>query len=204
MTNTISSFLEKLKKHALDLGANDVKIISAGIISVQDEIIEMCREPLCEGYGTSINCPPHAMTPREFREEIRQFQHALLFKIDVAPEFLLSENRYEAFRKIYEIAVQLENLSIDTGYSLSKSLAVGSCKPVFCKDYECQALIDGTSCRYPDLARPSMEALGINVFKLIEDVGWEIYPITGESDPATVPFGLLVGLVLVAEIHTHN
>ena len=99
-------------------------------------------------------------------------------------EILLSERRYEAFRTIYEIATQLEVMSLDAGYSLSRCLAAGSCKSVFCMDYECQALIDGTSCRYDSLARPSMSALGINVFKLIEDVGWEIYPLTRESDPA--------------------
>ncbi len=194
----VSSFLDELKKTALNFGATDAKAISTNIISIQDDIIELCREPLCEGYGTSIYCPPHAMKPGEFREEIRQYQNALLFKTDVDPEILLSEKRYESFRLIYEITTQLETIALDAGHSLSKGLAAGSCKPVFCVDYECQALIDGTSCRYPSLARPSMEALGINVFKLIKDVGWEIHPITSESDPATVPGGLLAGMVLVA------
>lgn len=53
-------------------------------------------------------------------------------------------------------------------------------------------------CRFPTLARPSMEAVGINVFKLIQDVGWEIYPITRDSDPESIPSGALAGLVLVA------
>ncbi|MFC1830244.1 DUF2284 domain-containing protein [Thermodesulfobacteriota bacterium] len=194
----ISTFLEELKKSALELGANDAKIISTDMISIQDEIIELCQEPLCEGFGTSINCPPHAMKPAEFREAIQQYQNALLFKTDVSPEILLSEKRHEAFRKIYEIVTQLEILSIQGGYSQSRGLAAGSCKPVFCPDYECQALIDGASCRYDDLARPSMEALGINVFKLIEDVGWEIHHLASESDPAPAPGGVLAGLVLVA------
>lgn len=194
----VLTFLEELKKNALDFSATDVKIISIDIISVQDEIIELCQEPLCEGYGTSIYCPPHAMKPGEFRKELRQYQNALLFKTDVDPEILLSEERYDAFRTIYEITTRLEAVALDAGYSLSKGLSAGSCKPVFCMNYECQALIDGTSCRYPSLARPSMEALGINVFKLIEDVGWEIHPITSESDPASIPLGLLAGMVLVA------
>jgi predicted metal-binding protein len=195
---TLSAFLQKLKKDALAMGSDDAKIISTDIISIQDEIIEICREPLCEGFGTSINCPPHAMKPARFREEIRQYPNALVFKTGVDPEILLSKERYAAFRKIYEIAARLETLCTDAGYSRSKGLAAGSCKPVFCPDYECQALIDGNSCRYNDLARPSMEALGINVFKLIEDVGWEIHRLTRVSDPASVPGGVLAGLVLVA------
>ena len=38
----------------------------------------------------------------------------------------------------------------------------------------------------------------IDVFKLIQDVGWEIYPITRDSDPDSIPTGVLAGLVLVA------
>jgi len=198
MSNKISSFFGELKKSAIDLGAGDAKVISASIISIQDEIVELCKEPLCESYGKSINCPPHTIKPREFREHIRSYQKALIFKIDVDPEILLSENRFEAFRTIYDIAAQLETLSLNAGYFLSKGFTAGSCKPVFCREYECQALIDGSSCRYPDLARPSLEALGINVFKLIKDVGWDIYPITRESEPESVQSGLLAGLVLVA------
>lgn len=198
MTNNISSFLDELKKSAIDLGADNAKEISTSIISIQDEIVELCKEPLCESYGESINCPPHTITPREFRENIRDYQKALIFKIDVDPEILLSDKRFETFKTIYEIAAQLETLSLKAGYFLSKGFTAGSCKPVFCSEYECQALIDGSSCRYPDLARPSMEALGINVFKLIKDVGWDIYPITRESEPESVQSGLLAGLVLVA------
>ena len=56
---------------------------------------------------------------------------------------------------------------------------------------------DRQECRYPTLARSSMEAVGINVFKLIQDAGWEIYPITRDSNPDIVPAGVLAGLVLV-------
>lgn len=195
---TLSAFLQKLTKDALAIGVDDAKVIPTSIISIQDDIIEICQEPLCEGFGTSINCPPHAMKPARFREEIRQYSQALLFKTDVNPEILLSKQRHDAFRRIYEIAVKLETLCLDAGFSRSKGLAAGSCKPVFCPDYDCQALIDGNSCRYEALARPSMEALGINVFKLFEDVGWEIHRLTRDSDPAAVPGGILSGMVLVA------
>lgn len=198
MTKKISLFLGELKKSAIGLGADDAREISTGIISIQDEIVELCKEPLCESYGESFNCPPHTITPVEFRESIRDYQKALIFKIDVDLEILLSDRRFEAFRTIYEIAAQLEALSLNAGYFLSKGYAAGSCKPVFCSEYECQALIDGSSCRYPDLARPSMEALGINVFKLVKDVGWDINRITSESKPGSVQSGLLAGLVLVA------
>ena len=75
-------------------------------------------------------------------------------------------------------------------------LAAGSCKPVFCKKQPCQVL-DEEACRYPKLARPSMEAVGINVFKLAKEVGWEIHKIVEDSKPEDIPSGMLTGLLLI-------
>lgn len=197
MERETTPLLDELRESTLALGAADAKIIPVGLISIEDEIIEMCKEDHCEGYRKSVNCPPHAMRPEEARGLMRHYQWAVLFKIDVPPEVLLSQDRFQAFRRIYEIASHLEALSIAAGYAHAKGFSAGSCKPVFCRGQECQTLVDGNPCRYPSLARPSMEAVGMNVFKLIRDVGWEIYPITRHSDPTSIPRGMLAGLVLV-------
>jgi predicted metal-binding protein len=190
-------FLNDLISSAKSLGATDAKVVSPATISVKDEIIELCKEPLCESYGKSINCPPHTMKPRMFRSRLYNYKNAILFKIDVPTEILLSERRFKKFRKIYHIAVQLEAIAIEAGFKQSRAFAAGSCKPVFCPEYQCQALLAESSCRYPDSARPSMEAVGIDVFKLIGDVGWQISRINVNSNPESTPYGLLTGLVLV-------
>ena len=195
--NDIILSLNKLKKTAQDLGASDAKIISTSLIPVEDEIINLCKEPLCEDYGTSIYCPPHAMKPKRFRELVSKYENAVLFKIDVSSRILLSKERFGEFRKIYEIGAQLRAAAIDAGFFKSKGFAAGSCKPVFCPEYQCQALINGKTCRCPDKARPSMEAVGINVFKLLRAVGWEINKITENSDPESVQNGILAGMLLV-------
>ena len=186
-----------LKEKAADLGASDAKIVPADMIPIEEEVIEMCRAPLCEGYGKSANCPPHAMSPDQAKDWIRSYRSALLFKIDVSPETLLNADRFKTFKWIYVIVSKLEALAIEEGFTLSKGLAAGSCKPVFCRGRPCDALMDGGECRYPSLARSSMEAVGINVFKLVEGVGWDIYLILKDSDPKTVPKAMLAGLLLV-------
>jgi len=198
MKNEAGSFMNELRKNALNLGASDAAIIPAAMISIEDGIVEMCREPLCEGYGKSAHCPPHAMKPAEAREFLKSFHTALLFKVDVSPSILLSEERFEAFKVIYTITSQLETIAIRSGYPMSRGFAAGSCKPVFCKDLSCAALTDRTLCRYPSLVRPSMEAIGMNAFKLIREVGWEIHPIVKNSDPEAIPNGVLAGIILVA------
>jgi predicted metal-binding protein len=198
MDQKLAKFLAELKKKALESGANDATIIDAKMISIEDEIITFCQNPRCGSYAKSANCPPYAMQPVETRKLVSQFSKALLFKTDVEPEILMSELQHSAFKVIFQIAARLETHAIQSGYKHAQGLAAGSCLPVFCKGKTCRVIEGDKECRYPTLARPSMEAVGMNVFKLIQKVGWEIYPITRDSDPDSMPKGVLAGLVLVA------
>ncbi len=190
--------LRELKEEALRLGASDATVITTSLIHVEPDLIEMCKPPLCEGYGKSAHCPPHVMPPEEAGPWLSSFSWAVLFKTDVDPEVLLSDGRFQAFRPIYTLCSILETRSKDMGYDRSTGLAAGSCKAVFCMDQPCEALKPRGRCRFPLLARPSMEALGINVFRLVKALGWEIYPILKESNPKDIPKAMLSGLVLVS------
>ncbi len=198
MNRIEDSLLLKLQKEAIDLGASEARIIPVDRIPVEDAVVEMCKAHLCKGYGKSANCPPHVMGPTQAREWIETYETALFFKIDVSPQVLLSEDRFKTFKNVYMIASKLEISARESGFSRAQGLAAGSCKPVFCMKRPCEALVDGGECRYPSLARPSMEAVGINVFKLAKYVGWEIHLILKETDPEAVPQGMLAGLVLVS------
>jgi predicted metal-binding protein len=196
-TPSFDLFLDTLQQKALAFGASDAKVIPASQIPVEDDIILFCKDPLCDSYGQSIHCPPHAMAPQSMRAVIGNYQKALIFKLELPSEQLLDESCNLHFKKIFRIAAKLEQAALAAGYTESSGYAAGSCKPVFCPSYKCQALRDGTSCRYPAEARPSMEAVGINVFKLYENVGWEIHKITKNNFAPGVTGGVLGGLVLV-------
>lgn len=197
MQPKFDSFLDALRKSALCLGASDAKIISTAIIPIDGQVLEHCRNPICENYRNCANCPPLVMSPQQFREIVSRHEKALIFKLDVSPKVLLSESCAEVFKKIYEMTIRLEKLAVNNGYTQSKGYAASSCKSVFCKSIQCQALKEGMLCRYSSLVRPSIQALGVNVFKLVQDVGWKIYPITKDIDPSNVPSGMVTGLVLV-------
>jgi len=195
--NEIWAQLMKLKEMAMELGASDAATVKTDRIPIEEQIVDMCREPLCECYSMSANCPPHVMKPKQARKWVLSYKAALLFKIDVSPRVLFSDEGFEVFRKIYVICSKLENFSYELGYVRSKGLAAGSCKSVFCRNIPCEALVKGGKCRYPNLGRPSMEALGINVFRLVKGVGWKIYPILRDSNPKDVPSAMLAGLLLM-------
>jgi len=189
---------EILQQEAMRLGATDSKVIKAADIPVEDAIVEMCRPPACDGYGKSANCPPFVMGPPEARAWISQFDKAVFFKIDVEPELLFSEEQFGPFRDIFMIVARLEHRAIELGWKGSRGLGAGSCKPVFCPDVPCAALTGEGKCRFPDVARPSIEALGVNVFKLAKRVHWPIHEITRATDPKEIPSALLTGIVLIS------
>lgn len=190
--------LNELTKLACSLGASDAAVISVSAISVEDNLAKLCREPQCENYGLSDSCPPHVAGPSGFRELKKKFQQAVVFKIDVPSEILLSSQRRDIFQLLHEIAADIEQAAIKMGYPNSKAFAGGSCKKLFCEDHiDCQVLADGGACRNPDRARPSMSGFGINVSKLLQAAGWQMDRITRDTDPDDVPRGTVSGLILV-------
>ena len=194
----INRVLKELIKQAYRSGASSAAVISTGDISVEDDLADLCREPRCESYGLSTSCPPHVSGPSGFRELLKKFKHAIVIKIDVPLEILLSSERSDIMRLLHEIVAGIEQAAVKTGYPSSKAFAGGSCKKIFCHDYEgCRVLTEGGECRNPQHARPSMSGFGINVSKLMKVAGWTMNRYTREADPGKASTAPICGLILI-------
>jgi predicted metal-binding protein len=171
--STSSMDLQELLKVASLAGATEAAIIAAKDIVVEDELAERCWQPRCENYGLSGSCPPLVAGPVAFRKELKTYNQALFFRVDVPVEVLFSSDNRELFQLLHEIAAGIEQAAIRLGYIRAKAFAGDSCKRIFCHDQpECQALSVLGKCRTPQKARPSMSGFGINVAKLLKSVGW--------------------------------
>jgi len=190
--------VKKLTELACRSGASNAEVISTSEISIEDDLANLCREPRCENYGLSASCPPHVAGPSGFRKLLQTFAQAVVFKIEVPSEILLSSDRREVFRALHEIAAGIEHSAIDMGYHHSRAYAGGSCKRLFCQDYTyCRLLEEGGECRNPHQARPSMSGFGINVSKLMQVAGWTMKRITQDTRQDGVSMGTVCGLVLI-------
>lgn len=190
--------LKELTQLAYQLGASGATDISTSDISVEDDLANLCREPQCASYGLSTSCPPHVPGPSGFRELLKNFKHAIVIKIDVPLEILLSTDRRDIMKLLHEIAAGIEQAAVKTGYSNSKAFAGGSCKTIFCRDHEdCRVLTEGGECRNPRHARPSMSGFGINVSKLMQAAGWTMNRYTNEADSDTASTAPICGLILI-------
>lgn len=190
---------EELEKLAIALGASETRIISPEIIKVEDQFPELCRPPQCDGYGRSANCPPHVMTPAEFRDLLAGYRRALVFKVDCPMEILLDEDeREDVNRLVQDIAAGVERLAVELGYKNARGLAFGSCKRIFCDAFDTCNVIGGTGeCRNPDRARPSMSGLGINFNRLNAALGWDPAMTAEESGLGDTSMTMVTGMVLI-------
>jgi len=196
--------LEKYRLRAIELGATDAKVITMDTIVIDERVLAKCTYPKCTGYGANANCPPYAMSPDQMRKVVKNFKYGIFIKLEVpsqdtagveARERNLS-NPYR--RKVAELIAKIEAQAFYDGYYLAVGFGGGSCKAIFCPDTDCQALVPGQSCPHCLKARSSMEAVGIDCFRMATRVGWDIYPIGQETLPEEIPYGLRLGLVLIA------
>jgi predicted metal-binding protein len=178
---------------ALAAGAVAAKIIPAGRITVEDRVRLKCRSG-CPSYGKYLTCPPHSMTPDEFRACLREYKAALIVKFRSAAIFgetirscylrsrfdpgATPEQKESAARFAKESAghnrvlnllmLDLEKAAFNAGYPFAVATFFGTCGLCeTCNTASC-------TCNHPTLQRFAPEALGINVIKTAEDAGMPI------------------------------
>ncbi|MEJ2429018.1 MAG: DUF2284 domain-containing protein [Deltaproteobacteria bacterium] len=194
--------LERYKEEAIRLGASRSRIVKAEEIPVDERVPAKCQIPLCSSYGVSINCPPNTVKPEQVKRLLKKYSWAVFFTKDLPTELLLREitnkERKAAFQSIFKIVRALESKAFYDGHYLATGFAAGSCRRTFCDKHETCAVLEGKGCRIPLLARPSMEAVGIDVYKMATSAGWDIYPIGSHSEPEDTPSAVLAGIVIIA------
>jgi predicted metal-binding protein len=199
---TLREDLENFRQKALDLGASMSEIIPAAWVEIDERVRLKCAIPLCPYYDKCLFCPPHTPAPEVMRAALAKYEWAILFAQDVKPVADFAdrskgrEPSVQWAKRTLEITCQLETLAFSHGYHLSTGFAQASCLKALCGQERCLVL-EGNKCPYPLKARPSMEAVGIDVFQLVTKAGWDIYPIYRSVDPEKVPRALSVGIVFV-------
>ena len=201
---TLKADLECYRSLALELGASDTVIVSTDHITVDERVRLKCTIPRCPRAGETPNCPPYAPDLELVRQAISRYSWAVLFKCHVSPiddyvpgkgSTKTEQRRVLLFhKKGSDVIDGLERQAYKDGYHLSMGLGGGSCKDYLCQGMICQFL-DSGRCRFPQRARPAIEALGIDVMKLVNEAGWSAYALV--DDLSIVPCAITVGLVFI-------
>lgn len=197
----LTDHLRRYVDIAVAEGAADARIVKASDVTIDERIRMKCRIPQCSVYGQCFNCPPNSPGAGQMAEVLANYTWAVAFKIDVPPAVIVWEQetypaRSKAYRSVTLIANAVESAAFYDGHYLAIGFGAGSCKTAFCREVECIAL-KGEECRFSLRARPSMESVGMDAFRLAAQLDWEVYPIGSGAKAEMVPIGMMMGVVFV-------
>jgi len=158
---------------AADLGA-EARLIDPGTVTTAEWVRMKCLYG-CPDSGTSFACPPASPTPTQTRRLLDEYAAALLLRVAADP----GGDAAGQSRRLSRVALTLERELFLVGFHKAFAIIAGGfCKP--CDTRECLA---AGHCLYPDHARPSITASGIDVFATSAAVGWPLEVVRADDDP---------------------
>lgn len=160
---------EPFLKRIVDLGAKEAKVIQPLTVVTADWVRLKCQFG-CDGYGSSLCCPPKSPTPEQTRRTLDGYQAAVLA-------------HFGAEGHVTNSMATLEREVFLQGYHKALALGAGPCN--LCRS------CPEEGCKHPDKARPSMEACGIDVFSTARNNGYPIQVVLDESSEQNY-YGLLL------------
>lgn len=162
---------------------SDLRPVSTDLVAVGEWVRLKCRYG-CRAYGRHLCCPPFAPTPGETRRVLAEYSHAVLVRFQIpaacgaAPEQAKSNVR-DGKMLLQRAVYELERKAFLCGSY--KALGMSSSPCHLCptcvveeklEKNEDVGPLDALKCRHKEIMRPSMEACGIDVFKTLQNAGY--------------------------------
>lgn len=171
LASPISHVRNDLVYTARRIGFQDAALIPAHQVITAPWVRMKCRFG-CREYGKSLQCPPYAMTPEEFRALLADYSQAIMVQ-DMPPG-----------RDFHRWLLELEQEASQAGFHKALAFGAGPCTL-------CKACPPSGLCRYPEQVRPSMEACGIDVYATARNAGFYVEPANRSSQYVRY-FGILL------------
>ncbi len=171
------SKLEVWPAVALQLGFSRAELVRTDQVRTATLSREKCRYG-CAGYGRNRMCPPHGIDHAAMAKILAEYRWALLV-VSTPPG-----------RQFHDQLLTLEKRAFLAGLHKALAFGAGPC-PV------CVSCPEGGLCRHPDMARPSMEGSGIDVYETAREAGIHLQPVTNPER-----FVKYVGMVLLPEVES--
>ena len=160
-------------KYAARLGMDTCVEFDPGLLEPQRRIRDLCLEDKCGYFNKHYMCPPYIGSLEEIQAKLKRYQRGLLIQhsqpLDVANDREgLIQTKLAFHRTILDIEEYCQNIVSLRGTDLEHiwGLIGGTCE--LCRP--CKAVTE-EPCPYPQQARPSLEALGIDVLRLLKQHG---------------------------------
>jgi len=154
-------------------GYTDYKWVNPEDIVVSQWVRMKCMFG-CSEYGKNASCPPNTPSVEECRQLFSEYKVAVIFHFEKRVK--KPEDRHQWSKIINEKLSKLEKEVFLFGYHKTLLLFMDSCN--ICPD--CQDMRE--KCKYPEISRPSAEAMAIDVFSTIRKYGFQIEVLSEYSE----------------------
>jgi predicted metal-binding protein len=170
---------ETIEALAGELGFRFAQVIEAQEIALAPWVRLKC-EFGCSRYGVSLTCPPHSPDADQMKVILAEgYTHALL--VQATPPS----------QQFHEQLLALERSLFLNGHPEALAFGAGPC-PVcsFCPPDEI--------CRFPEKARPALEACGVDVYETASRAGLALEPVRHREG-----YVRYIGMVLFKDTRNH-
>ena len=137
----------------------------------------------CDGYAAQACCPPNVPSVAECRRFLDEYTTGAAFHFEKL--VAVPEERRQWAAGIYEGLLRLERAVFLSGHQKAFMLPMSQCH--FCDD----CVTDKAECRRPELARPTPEALAIDLFATVRALGLPI-EVLSRYDQAMNRYAILL------------
>jgi predicted metal-binding protein len=163
-------FDQGLKSLAQELGVSGIKRISTIDIPVEEWVLLKCQYG-CPNYRKRLVCPPFSPEPARTRTILGEYTTAFLLRYDIPGQSREADMQItqDGIAAAWDAFLRLERYSFLNGRYKAFVFGLNHCPG--CE--VCSVESGRTACKNPQIARPSLEACGINVRGLVEAAGWD-------------------------------
>jgi predicted metal-binding protein len=137
----------------------------------------------CGEYGKTATCPPSVPGVDECRKFFDEYRTAAVFHFQKAVK--KPEDRHQWTRRVNRSLIKLERAVLLAGYEKTFLLFMDSCS--LCS--ECPGIRQ--DCKHPESARPSPEAMAVDVFSTVRALGFPI-EVLSEYDQVMNRYAILL------------
>ena len=156
-----------IKEFASQLGIETCLEFSTEMLVPEERIRAFCRENKCGSFHNNYMCPPYVGSLEDITIKLKKFQRGVLLQYT---KFLDVKGDSEGVRQtkidFHNKILRIEELLRVGGIVEVWGMIGGNCG--LCDT--CEAKM-GEPCVYPDKARMSLEAIGVDVLGLLDRFG---------------------------------
>lgn len=165
--------LKVYKARALKMGAEQALIIPAQAVVTRPWVRLKCQYG-CGCYNRRLTCPPFSPTPDYTQKLLQGYKTGIFFTYSARSE----KEEVRLRRRMRRSLARLEREIFLDGYYRAFGMAAGPCNL-------CRTCNITSPCKYPEIARPAMEACGIDVYQTAKNVGIQLRVVRTPDEPAT-------------------